>query len=115
MLTEPNGNGYSSHERPNNIQIEETKETSEVQPLLAQIIELADHIVKQIDAKYEPDLAIKELNKYLDLQCQQIWEVISANNETKVNFYNKVFKAVAEKMLNEKMIQGVGVSNKYLI
>jgi uncharacterized protein YajQ (UPF0234 family) len=49
-----------------NLQVEETKVTTEAPPLLQQIVELAEYITKQIDAKYEPDAAIKELNRYLD-------------------------------------------------
>ena len=107
MLTENHAN---ESEQPKTNQQEETKE-AEAQPLIAQIIELADYIVKRIEDKYEPEAAIKELNRYFDNQFPEIFEVLAADKEIKAKFYKLVFKNVSDKMLNEKMIQGEEVSS----
>ena len=95
---------------PRTGQPEETKETAFDSPLITQISELADYIAKQIDAKYEPEPAIKELNRYFDNQFSEIWEILKINKALRITFYKQVFKCVSDKMLNEKMIQGVEVS-----
>ena len=84
----------------------ETQKSSVVQ----QISDLSDFIVNQIDAKYEPDDAIKSMNALIELQLPKIKEEISTNKDEKVRLYKKVFKTVADKMLCEKLIQNVGVS-----
>jgi hypothetical protein len=63
MMTE---NQINQNVNPKTGQPEETKESTDDSPLITQIIELADYIVKQIDARYEPEAAIKELNRYFD-------------------------------------------------
>jgi hypothetical protein len=48
---------------------------------------LADYIAKQIDAKYEPEPAIKELNRYFDNQFSEIWEILKINKALRITFY----------------------------
>ena len=86
--------------------VAETQKSSAVQ----QISDLADFIVNQIDAKYEPEDAIKSMNAVIESQLTQIREEISAHKDEKIRLYKKVFKTVADKMLAEKLIQNVGVS-----
>ncbi len=89
---------------------EETKETTEDSPLITQIISMADYIVKQITDRFEPYDVLQEIIRIFDNQLSEIWEILRQNKALKVTFYKQVFKNVADKMLNEKIINSVEVS-----
>ena len=89
---------------------EETKETTEDSPLITQIINLAEYIAKQINEKFEPYDALQEIIRFFDNQFSEIWEILRQNKALKVTFYKQVFKNVVDKMLNEKIINSVEVS-----
>ena len=82
-------------------------EESKASTIMSDVIELATQIAKDIEGKLEPIDKLERINQLLHNHHEALWQQILSveSKQVKREFYHKVFKAVSEKMLNERVLQ----------
>ncbi len=77
--------------------------------MMQHLVALADYIVGKISAKYEPESSLMEINQILSDRFDELWSIIKEDKVTKLEFYKKVLKLIADKLLSEKLIESPSV------